>query len=450
MQTGSQNGTRLSLLHIEALQKRGLTNATIDAAGFSSLSADQVLEVLKFNPNRSAGLGMPFCHPQTGETRLIRVRPDIAPIIDGKTAKYLSPKGAGNLLYFPPERADRLKDPAEPLYLTEGEFKTLAAWQAGLLAVGLVGVWGWRSRGLNSHSQPISDLDLIAWRERPVVIVFDSDAAINPDVQRARQALAREGYRRGARIVYTINLPAPDGVKVGWDDYLLVHGLDAFSALDLEEIPSPYPQVKVWTLAELRATNLERPTPIVPGWGIRRAGKVIITGAGGRGKSTLLLQLACNFAAESPLLGHPQLTVHSGPHRVLLYMAEDPLAEVRFRLLRQIEELECGPEVETRIHLLEFGDRKPPLLTDDWALQVLADQIRLHRATIVILDPLVTLHDRDENSNPQMRAVLDAVVPIAEETGGRSGTHAVRLADVRIPKRSPQRCPGFLRGRLPL
>src|SRR5262249_51531286 len=157
--------------------------------------------------------GILFLHPATGETRLVRVRPDIAPVIDGKPAKYLSPKGAGNLLYFPPGCADRLKDPSEPLYITEGEFKVLAAWQVGLLAVGLVGVWGWRGKGLNGQGQPIPDLDLIAWRERTVVIVFDSDAAINLEVQRAQQALAMEAYRRGARIVYAINLPTPGGVK---------------------------------------------------------------------------------------------------------------------------------------------------------------------------------------------------------------------------------------------
>jgi len=152
MQTSSDHTSRLSLLHIEALQKRGLTNATIDASGFRSLTAEEVLAVLKFNPNRSAGLGIPFLHPVTGETRLVRVRPNIAPVIDGKPAKYLSPKGAGNLLYFPPGCADRLKDPTEPLYITEGEFKTLATWQAGLLTVGAIGVWGWRGKGLRPRS----------------------------------------------------------------------------------------------------------------------------------------------------------------------------------------------------------------------------------------------------------------------------------------------------------
>jgi hypothetical protein len=198
MQTSGANGSRLSLLVIEALQKRGFTNATMDAAQLVSLSAEESYQILKFSLNKSAGLGIPFLHPYTGETRLIRVRPNIAPIINGKPAKYLSPKGAGNLIYFPPGCGDRLKDPSEPLYITEGEFKALAAWQAGLLAVGLVGVWGWRGKGINGHGQPIPDLDLIEWRRRTVIIVFDSDAAINPDVQRARHALAREAYRRGA------------------------------------------------------------------------------------------------------------------------------------------------------------------------------------------------------------------------------------------------------------
>jgi len=155
----------------------------------------------------------------------------------------------------------------------------------------------------------------------------------------------------------------------------------------------------------------------VPGLGIRREGKVILTGAGGKGKSTLLLQLGCNFGEGRPLLGHPQLSVHGGPHRVLLYMAEDPLSEVRFRLLKQIEQLDCDLEVENRIHILDFEGRKPPLLVDEWALQVLADRIRQLHITIAILDPFVTLHDRDENSNTQMRAVLDNLDPIAQETG---------------------------------
>jgi hypothetical protein len=407
---------RLTAIHREQLHGRGLSDPILNAADLRSLTADDVMAVLKFNPNRSAGLGIPFFHPVTGEIRMLRVRSDIAPVIDGKPAKYLSPKGAGNLLYFPPNCLEQLKDISVPLYITEGEFKTLAAWQAGLLTLGMVGVWGWKGKGVHGQSQPIADLDLINCRDRIVTIVFDSDAAINPDVQRARYALSMEAYRRGAKTVYSVNFPAPEGIKVDFDSFLLSHGIEAFLDLDLEEIPSPYPRLKIWSLAELRATNLERPAAIVPGWGIREKGKVILTGAGGRGKSVLLLQLACHLAAGTPLLHHSQLTVTS-PQRVLLYMVEDPIEEIRFRLLEQTKELGYRPEIEERIHILDFADRKPQLLTDQWALRVLADRIRQHRSTIVMLDPFVSLHDRDENSNSQMRAVLDATASISEETG---------------------------------
>jgi RecA-family ATPase len=415
---GQDRNARLSDDHMKQILRRGLTSNTATVGALWSGLSHQVEELLGFNAH-SGGIVLPYRHPLTGEIVLNRVRPDRPPIIGGKGAKYLSPKGAENRLYFPPDSAAWLCDPEVPLIFTEGEFKVLLASQYGLCAIGSVGVWGWRG-GKNAFGKtgPIPDLDLIDWRDRVVTIVFDSDAATNEKVRAARDALAQELYRRGARLVYAINLPDDgSGEKVGLDDFLHVNGLEAFFDLDAEEIPSPYPRVKVWTLPELRAANLERPAPIVPGWGIRRAGKVIITGAGGRGKSTLLLQLACNLAAERPLLGHPQLAVYGGSQRVLLYMAEDPLSEVRFRLLKQIEELGYGPEMEHRIHILEFGDRRPPLLTDEWALQILADHIRQHQATIAILDPLVTLHDRDENSNPQMRAVLDAVSPLGEETG---------------------------------
>src|SRR4051794_30624980 len=107
-ETGNHRSARLTDEHVKQILERGLTRETIAAVGFSSLSAEEVLAVLKFNPNRSAGLGIPFLHPRTGETRLIRVRPNVAPLIDGKPAKYLSPKGAGNLLYFPTGCAERL------------------------------------------------------------------------------------------------------------------------------------------------------------------------------------------------------------------------------------------------------------------------------------------------------------------------------------------------------
>jgi hypothetical protein len=347
----------------------------------------------------------------------VRIRfDDPLPVLDGKPAKYLSPRGAGNLLYVPPGCADRLKDPAEPVYITESEFKALAAWQAGLLTIGLIGVWGWRGKGVNGHSQAIPDLDFITFRDRIIVIAFDSPGVfINSDVQRACYALAMEAYRQGAKVVYTVNLPAPDGVKVGLDDYLLAHGVESFHDLNVEEVASPYPKIQVLTGVELQNTSIERPRAIVAGWGMRREGKGILCGLGGRGKSTLLLQLACDLAAGKPLLNHPQLIV-SCPQRVAVCFAEDPLSEVKFRWERQMQELAYGSDVAARIAFLNLRGQKI-MLTEEYARNALFAALRQHQADICFLDPLVALHDVDENSNSAMRGVLDLLNPYQEETG---------------------------------
>jgi RecA-family ATPase len=283
------------------------------------------------------------------------------------------------------------------------------------LIVGLIGVYGWRGKNARGEVGPIPDLDLINFHDRIITIVFDSDVATNEKVKEARAALARELYRRGARIVYKIDLPTLDGEKVGIDDFLKDQGIEAFADLDIEEIASPYPRVKLWSGIELRETPMERPPAIVKGWGIRRAGKGLICGQGGRGKTTLVSQVACHLGAGTPPFGYAGLEV-SGPQRVAVFMAEDPLSEVRFRWVKQMEVLGYGNEVAERIAFLDpQGSRLS--LTDEHARTALFDALRRHRADICILDPLVAVHDADENSNSAMRSVLDLLAPYQEETG---------------------------------
>ena len=263
-------------------------------------------------------------------------------------------------------------------------------------------------------TEPIADLNLIAWRDRPVTLCFDSDSETNPKVQEALNALAIEAYRRGARNVFNIPLsPGENGKKVGVDDFLCANGAEAFFDLDAEEIPSPYPRVKIWSGIELLNTQMERPPAIVPGWGIRQAGKVILTGAGGKGKTTALSQIGCDLGAGKPPFGYGPLAV-SGPQRVLFFLAEDPLSETRYRWEQQMKALRYGHDVAERIAFLDpQGGRLT--LTNEFSRQVIFDAIRRHRATVAVFDPFIALHDADENSNPQMRAVLDAVTPIQEE-----------------------------------
>ncbi len=112
-----------------------------------------------------------------------------------------------------------LKNTAQPLLITEGELKAACATVRSFPTLGLGGVWSWRSarRGI----QFIEPLASASWEARRVYIVFDSDTATNPDVQRALQALCVELTRRGA-LPFTVRLPQLAGLtKTGLDDFLV-------------------------------------------------------------------------------------------------------------------------------------------------------------------------------------------------------------------------------------
>src|SRR5262249_60009081 len=126
--------------HQGLLADRGILKIAMEA-GLRSATCAEAKKILNFDP-RSSGILIPYHHPVKGTVRTFRFRPDVPLVINGKPAKYLSPRGVGNLIYFPPNAGTRVKEGAEPLLVTEGEFKALAATQAGLLCVGLSGGWG--------------------------------------------------------------------------------------------------------------------------------------------------------------------------------------------------------------------------------------------------------------------------------------------------------------------
>jgi hypothetical protein len=204
-----------------------------------------------------AGLIFPYFLPgntSPREYRLRRDNPDLERRPDGmikEKAKYLSPPGRSNLLYFVP-MADPvwLTDTSLPVCITEGEKKTLALWELSwhglsesasmprFLPVGLSGVWNWRGtveKTENATGQRqavkgvIPDFDLIEWQGRFVYVVFDANVQTNERVQAARRDLCKELTRRGA-LVRFVDLPEMAGVN-GVDDLLALRGADYVSAL---------------------------------------------------------------------------------------------------------------------------------------------------------------------------------------------------------------------------
>ena len=218
--------------HLKDLQASGLREETIRAAGFYSASADQTQKILGFN----AGSGLSIPYPATnGEPPFIRIKPD-QPFSDknGKIAKYLTRKGAGNRLYIPPSLISNkvLSDPTIPLLITEGEKKALKATQEGVPCVALAGVWSFvQKTGNKEKSTPIPDLDKIHWNNRTVFICYDSDLVEKESVAWAEWKLAHELQNRKAK-VRVIRLPdGPNGQKVGLDDFLLQQGSQALQTL---------------------------------------------------------------------------------------------------------------------------------------------------------------------------------------------------------------------------
>lgn len=230
------------------LAKSGIPVDAALALGWRHVAAAELPALLGRSnlPGDSDGLLIPFLDPFTGAPLLtpdgrpfVRVRLRVPCVMrpGEKPAKYLSPVNGGIRVFTPPAAAVFYRDhPAAPLLVTEGEKKALAATLAGHACLALTGIDCWRqSRGERADGLEVHP-DLLAFLagRRELVMVYDSDAA-DPakaaDFDRCAGQLARALLLHGVALRRRDLPAAPDGVKVGLDDYLLAHGAAAFAAL---------------------------------------------------------------------------------------------------------------------------------------------------------------------------------------------------------------------------
>jgi len=172
-----------------------------------------------------------------------------------KQQRYDQPWGSGVQAYFAPflDWQQVFDIPKEPIFITEGEKKAVMACALGYPVIGLGGVSNFRDKGAGNELLPI--LASIPWAGRTVYIVYDSDYKTNPDVRLAADRLAAElSLKRGASvklIMLPFGPPGPDGKpsKMGLDDFILAHGIDA-----LEELIKTAPDLRK-SDAEVLALN---------------------------------------------------------------------------------------------------------------------------------------------------------------------------------------------------
>ena len=208
------------------LARSGLTVADIKAK-------PTTLKALKLGFGFDAACYViPYLEPRSRKpTGFYRVRLHDGPKDSkGKPLRYLQPRNASPRLYFAPgvRWGVVLDSAASELWITEGEKKAACACKVGIPTIGIGGVWNWQVKG-----KPIADLDGVVWRGRKVRVVFDSDVAHNQQVRSAMRALVRELEDRGASVGVTF-LPEDEKGKVGLDDYIVRHGVEATKALGEE------------------------------------------------------------------------------------------------------------------------------------------------------------------------------------------------------------------------
>ncbi|MGL3710527.1 VapE domain-containing protein [Leptospirillum ferriphilum] len=256
----------LSGPHREMLKSSAIADHIVESRGYRTLQDTKanrtLLASLGFSASqiRLPGLLISLFNP-TGEVGGCQLRPDAPRTRDGKPVKYETPHHGRPVLDVHPEMQSRLVDPSEPLWITEGTKKGDALASLGKVAISLSGVWGWIGSNGKGGTTALPEWRDLPLKKRPVRVLFDSDAASNPKVQQAEQALAEYLGGRGAQVTI-LRIPAgPEGKKQGVDDFLAGGG----TIDDLKAIPQdPEPDWKESLVYS--GQGVLRPTS----WNVRR------------------------------------------------------------------------------------------------------------------------------------------------------------------------------------
>jgi hypothetical protein len=303
---------QLSPAHLQQLTEgSGIAPDVIAERGYRTLTALEVARVLpplRFSAVQSrlgSGLLFPLTLPDD-PAPLYQFRPDRPRHdADGRSMKYEIPLKTTQRLIFHPRVMAALASGAAPVYVTEGTKKLDALISRGAVAVGVIGVDSFavkRTAEEKKRHAPkvlLPDWHRITLAGRAVVIVYDSDAALNPQVERAEQDLAALLRAQGAQVT-RVRLPAAaDGAKQGIDDFFMHGGSLADVAARIEPLPRQ-------RFATMSAPTLYHKTLAAARWvipGKLPIGATLFTGRGKDGKSLLVWNLAITTATRGKALG---------------------------------------------------------------------------------------------------------------------------------------------------
>ena len=192
--------------HLADLRKSGLSDETILNHGIKSIPPRDINKIFGYETHAKSMYEIPY--PRTDYSRF-KMFYDEADKFNPKTGeerpKYLAKKDSGNRLYIPIKVRPILKNLSTPIYLSEGEKKSLQACQEGLCCIAISGLWNWK---IKDKDELLPDFDLIALDGRTIYIVPDNDWLLSD----------RHGKPKNLRhAVYGLAYKLIDrGVKVSW------------------------------------------------------------------------------------------------------------------------------------------------------------------------------------------------------------------------------------------
>ncbi len=270
------NGTALSqpqlLLHHRALiEASGIAPEVAEARGYQSITDPQRLAALGFATSQcvTPALLIPVRNA-AGDLATHQSRPD-APRVDakGKPLKYETPARSKLAIDVPLGALSDIGNPNVPLFITEGARKADSAVSRGLCCIALLGVWNWRGTNTQGGLTALSDFDNIAWKgkdaahravHRKVYIAFDSDVTEKDGVQKSLARLKPLLENRGARVKIIYLPAAPDGDKVGLDDYFAAGGtvekLLSYASWELRAAPAKVPELEAVNISSFALNDI--------------------------------------------------------------------------------------------------------------------------------------------------------------------------------------------------
>jgi len=230
---------------VKKLTECGL-NSVVKQLLFKPLSAEEARTATK-DYYSDIALKIPyfdFAGKQIDYYRVRSLAPEFDKKLEKKKNKYWGLPNYAPQLYLPPLLKDKLtwkqvaKDPSIKLYITEGEFKAAKGTLEGFKTIGFGGVWNYGSK--KRQQIIIPDLEeKFVWKNeqfaREVGIVYDSDAFRRDDLVASLYGIAEQLGKLGARVFRVDLPPSSDGKKVGFDDYLVDEGAEAFKRLPERE-----------------------------------------------------------------------------------------------------------------------------------------------------------------------------------------------------------------------